>query len=279
VANGANSQTGAALARYYDLDVAAEVDDIPIYMALASAVDGPVLELACGSGRIALPLAATGNQVTGVDNDPAMLDRARAGWGQRLQDHDVAEGGSLELDDGDMTTVSLGRRFDLVILGFNSILLLPDKALQQAAIRNMRRHLSENGRAIIDVWLPSNDDLALYDSKVRAEWTRRDEATGEDITKMTAATYDPSTRVADVLTIFESTGGTGMAPIHVEKRDRVRFTSAEELRDMFAVAGLRTEVEAGDYAMKEYSPHSERLITIAAPADRTGTTGPDEGTL
>ena len=68
---------GDALARLYDLDLAEDPGDLDLYLALAGRTGGPVLELAVGTGRIAVPLAASGIDVTGVDTDPAMLARAR----------------------------------------------------------------------------------------------------------------------------------------------------------------------------------------------------------
>ncbi|MEZ4518635.1 MAG: class I SAM-dependent methyltransferase [Chloroflexota bacterium] len=64
------------LSRYYDLSHAALVDDIPFRLDLAQKADGPVLELGCGSGRLLLPLARAGYEITGVDNSPAMLAMA-----------------------------------------------------------------------------------------------------------------------------------------------------------------------------------------------------------
>ena len=127
VSESGADDVGEALARYYDLEVADEREDIAMYLALASASDGSVLELACGSGRICVPLAAAGHNVTGVDIDRHMLARARAAWMKQ----DAAEpGGSLSLVQADMTTLALEERFDLVILGFNSILLLPERGAQ-----------------------------------------------------------------------------------------------------------------------------------------------------
>jgi len=266
-----------ALARYYDLDVVKESDDIPMYLALASATDGPILELACGSGRIAIPLAAAGSDVTGVDNDPGMLDRARARWQQRASDV-AGNPGSLDLVEADMTTLQLDRRFDLVILGFNSILLLADRGAQQRVIDTMARHLSGDGRALIDVWLPTDDDLTLYDGRVMTDWTRRDDATGSEVTKMTSATHDAQTRRATVDTIFEEWRDD--RPLsRIEKRDEIRFVTAHEILEMIDAAGLQPEVLADDYSMSQYQPHSERLIAIAARTGGTRTTGPDGGRL
>src|SRR3954451_18891542 len=69
--------TAAALARLYDLDLAEDPGDVDLYLALASRAGGPIVELAVGSGRIAVPLAEAGHEVVGIDLDPAMLDRAR----------------------------------------------------------------------------------------------------------------------------------------------------------------------------------------------------------
>jgi SAM-dependent methyltransferase len=66
--------TAAALARLYDLDLVDDPGDADLYLALAARAGGPVLELAVGTGRLAIPLAEAGYEVTGVDLDPAMLD-------------------------------------------------------------------------------------------------------------------------------------------------------------------------------------------------------------
>ena len=71
-------RAAAALARLYDLDLSEDPGDLDLYRALAARTGGPILELAVGSGRLAVPLAAGGHDVTGVDLDAAMLARARA---------------------------------------------------------------------------------------------------------------------------------------------------------------------------------------------------------
>src|SRR5664280_1963766 len=71
-----DSKTAAALARLYDLDLFEYPGDVDLYVAMASRSGGPVLEIAAGSGRVAVPLARAGYDVTLVDIDPAMLARA-----------------------------------------------------------------------------------------------------------------------------------------------------------------------------------------------------------
>ena len=65
-----------ALARLYDLDLVEDPGDLDLYLALAARTGGPILEIAAGTGRIAVPLAAAGHEVSAVDLDPAMIERA-----------------------------------------------------------------------------------------------------------------------------------------------------------------------------------------------------------
>ena len=132
-AGGSRSSSDVDLARYYDMDVSEETDDIAMYLALAAASDGPVLELASGSGRIAVPLAEAGHPVVGVDLDSAMLDRARARWSAAKTV--AVTGGPLELVQSDMRDLALEERFDLAILAFNSLLVLPDRGRRRPQSR------------------------------------------------------------------------------------------------------------------------------------------------
>ncbi len=255
---------GAALARYYDLDVAEEYGDIEMYLALAAASDGPILELACGSGRICVPLAAAGHHVTGVDRNPGMLDRARSAWSARRTE---AGGGSLDLVLADMTTVALKERFGLVILAFNGLLLLPDRKAQEQVVRTIAAQLEPDGRAIIDIWLPPPEDLVLYDGRVVNDWVREDPAAGTWVAKTTSAHYSPASASATVDTQFDEWHQMD-APTRTHRRDEVGFISATELLSLVERAGLEPQIVAGDYDMTELTPDSDRLVLVARSAGR-----------
>ncbi len=97
----ASSSAAEALARYYDLDLADDPGDIDMYVALAHATDGSILELMAGSGRVAVPLAMAGHKVVAVDRDSHMLGRAAAYW-QRVKRR-AAKGGALELIEAEVS--------------------------------------------------------------------------------------------------------------------------------------------------------------------------------
>ena len=92
-----------AFVRHYDEWSAQMTEDIAFYVELAREADGPLVELAIGNGRVAIPVAkATGRSVIGIDSSPAMLEQART----RAREAGV----ELELHEGDMRDIRLGER-------------------------------------------------------------------------------------------------------------------------------------------------------------------------
>lgn len=123
------------------------------YANEAARLDGPILELACGSGRFAVPLAKRGFDVTGVDLHPAMLDRARS----------VANAAEVPvtLVRADMREFELGKRFGLVFIAYNSLLHLHQSSDLISCFRSVARHLAEGGEFIMEIFNPSPQWLSL----------------------------------------------------------------------------------------------------------------------
>ena len=110
----------------------------------ALAGDGRALEFAVGTGRVAIPLAARGVPVTGIELSTAMLARLR----------EKADETRLPVVVGDMATAAAPGEFTLVYLVFNTIANLLTQADQVACFRNAARHLSPGGRFVIELWVP-----------------------------------------------------------------------------------------------------------------------------
>jgi SAM-dependent methyltransferase len=109
---------------------------------------GPVLEFAIGTGRIALPLAARGVEVHGIELSQAMVERLRAKPG----------GQGIPVTIGDMSTTQVDGRFSLVYLVFNTIMNLTSRDAQVACFANAAAHLGSGGMFVIEVGVP---DLRL----------------------------------------------------------------------------------------------------------------------
>jgi SAM-dependent methyltransferase len=256
-----------ALARLYDLDLSEDPGDLDLYLALADRADGPIVELAVGTGRIAVPLAAAGHRVVGVDLDPAMLARAAA----RARESGPAAAERLALVQGDLVDVDVPGEgdFGLVILGLNSILLLAERGRQRRAIRRMFEHLRPGGLAVIDTWLPGAEDLVRFDGRVSLEWLRTDPQTGREVIKQAAAWYDAGSRLVTLTTIFDE-AEPGSPPVRWTRSDALRLVSPDELEDHATDAGLEVESVAGDYDLSPFWPGSDRAILILRRPGRQG---------
>jgi SAM-dependent methyltransferase len=254
--------TAEALARLYDLDLQDDPGDLDLYLALADRADGPVLELAAGTGRLAVPLATAGHRVTAIDIDPAMLARARdrATRAAVLEDRlDLVEADLLELELAD------AGGYGLVFVALNSIMLLATREGQRAAFRTMAGHLRPGGIAVVDAWLPDAEDLGRFDGRIFLEWVRLEPSSGAVVTKTGSALHDAATGTIALTAIFDE-AMQGEPPRRWVRQDRLRLVSADELAAFADEAGLRVEVVAGGYDLGPIGPGSDRAILIAERA-------------
>lgn len=249
----------AALARLYDLDLADDPGDLDLYLALAARAGGPILELMAGSGRLAVPLAAAGHVVVGVDRDAAMLARARAA-GEGAGRATARRLSLVEADAIDYRHVDAGR-FGLAFVALGSLHLLPDRRAQRDAVRTLAAHLAPDGIAVVDVWLPDAADLARFDGRVGLEWVRED-VSGRVVTKTMSARHDVSTTSVELTTIFEE-GRPGEETARWIRVDRLLLVDAVALTEMAETAGLVVEAVAGDHDLGPLGPGADRIVLIA----------------
>jgi len=253
------------LARYYDLDLQDDPGDLDLYLAMATRTGGPVLELAVGSGRIAVPLAEAGYRVTGVDIDPAMLDRARAAWdrarGARGSKH--AGQGSLELIEADLVTLDLPERFGLAFIACNSLFQVGPAERQRAAIASLARHLRPGGVAVVDVELPDASELASWDGRLVLDWMRDDpEAPGTSVMRTSSARHDPASASCQLSIIYDATDASG-AVRRVTRTDQLHLVTVSQLTGAAESAGLHVETVAGDHQVTPLGPFSPRVVLVA----------------
>ena len=140
---------GAETAATYDAEspemFSAALLDPCVDVLAALAGDGPALEFAVGTGRVALPLSARGVPVTGIELSPAMAERLRAKPGAD----------AVPVTIGDMTTARVGGAFSLVYLVFNTIENVTSQDEQVAVFANAAAHLAPGGRFVVEVEVPS----------------------------------------------------------------------------------------------------------------------------
>ena len=142
-----------AIARLYDPWSASVTEDVDFYVEEAGAAGGTVVELACGTGRITVPIAEAGVHVIGVDTSPGMLEvaaeRVRAAGVQAL----------VELRLGDLRDPPVAERVPLVLVPFRSLLHLTSERDRERALQAIYELLLPEGRLVFDVFAPSADDV------------------------------------------------------------------------------------------------------------------------
>jgi SAM-dependent methyltransferase len=153
-----------AIARLYDPWSRSVVEDISFYVEEAVASGGPVVELGVGTGRIAVPTAAAGVDVIGVDSSRGMLDVCRE------QADRAAVVDRLDLRLGDLAAPPVDERVPLVTCPFRAYLHLRDDRQRLRALRAARELLLPGGRLIFDVFAPGDDDI----EQTHARWIERE---------------------------------------------------------------------------------------------------------
>jgi SAM-dependent methyltransferase len=140
------------IARLYDPWSRSVVEDVSFYVEEAIRAGGPVLELGVGTGRIAVPIAAAGVPVVGVDLSAGMLEVAR----ERAE----LAGVELDLRQGDMREPPVDGPFPLVAIPFRSLLHMETDADRRTVLRAVAGVLAPGGRFVFDVFAPGADDIA-----------------------------------------------------------------------------------------------------------------------
>jgi SAM-dependent methyltransferase len=226
-----------AIARLYDPWSVSVTEDVPFYVDEARrASPGPVVELGVGTGRIAVPIAAEGIQVIGVDSSAGMLEVAR----EQAESAGVAD--LVELRHGDLRAPPVSERVELVICPFRSYLHLRTDDERLGALRAARELLVPGGRLIFDVFAPGADDIAETDGR----WLEREPEIFE------RADWDTETRT---LTLSVR-GPSGQATLVLA------WLSADEWRALLVRAGFEVEALYGWFDRRPFRG-GEDMVWIA----------------
>jgi SAM-dependent methyltransferase len=213
-----------------------------------------VLELACGTGAICLPLAQAGLAVTGLDSAPAMLQEAR-----RKAD---ATGVVADWVLADMTRFDLGTRFDLIILAANSLCHLLDRAAFEGCMTCVRRHLTPAGRFIIDVFVPDPRLLARPAGE-RYRFGRYEDPDGRgEIIIEASNAYAADTQINHITTYHRFPG----EPAETIGQLDLRMYYPQELDALLTYNGLCIDHKLAGYGGESFGPAAtKQLLLCSAP--------------
>ncbi len=168
----------------YDAQHRHVMADVEFYRAIARDHGGPILELACGTGRILAPLANDGHDVSGLDLEESMLAVART----KLS-------GSSQLISGDMRHFNLGRKFRLILLAFNSLGHLYQRTDVENCFERVKEHLADDGLFVLSMFNPDLRLLVRGVNDLRELLRYPDPESGQEVVVTEVASYDRSTQV------------------------------------------------------------------------------------
>jgi ubiquinone/menaquinone biosynthesis C-methylase UbiE len=238
--------------RHYDLQNINFVEDIPFYFRQIQKYGQPVLEVACGTGRITIPLAEKGIEITGLDASESMLAQAR----QKASQKNVI----VTWIRADCRDFQLNQKFPLIFIPFNSITHLHDPGSLEALFSCVRIHLADEGRFVIDVFNPRLDIL-LRDPKGRypvAEYADPDGRGKVVVTENNV--YDAASQINRIKWYYK---------IESEEKERVvennmRILFPQELDGLLHYNGFSIEAKFGDYDQSSFRSTSPKQLVVCS---------------
>lgn len=243
-------------AEIYDVSVPDWEGEIDFYRALIKETNAKsVLEIACGTGRIATRLAQDGLHVVGVDLSPAMLDVA------------CAKNSNARWIEGDMRSFEAGERFDLAIIPGHSFQFMLTPADQLAALACAKRHLNAGGRLVIHL---DHQDVKWL-GEIHGEFEHAKDVvhpkTGHTIQTWRAWKYERATQTASATTRWKELEANGKmldewetGPVYMHCVFRF------EMEHLLARAGFEIEALYGDFLRSELSNESSEMIWVGRVA-------------
>ena len=210
---------------------------------------GPVLELACGTGRLTLPIARDGHEVIGLDASPAMLAAASRRAAQR--------GTAARFVLGDMRDFDLGRHFRLVIVSCNSLAHLTRTEDLRRCFAAVRQHLAPGGVFAFDVVQPNLRLLTRPEQKSRRLDIGPNPSSAIEAEEVTR--YDPiaQVRFSQWRIRLQHGGGQTMVPL------ALRQFFPQELPLLLEAGGLKLVARYGDFARNRLGPESLNQVCLA----------------
>ncbi len=234
----------------YDAENFTVRDDVPFYIEMAKKAKGPVLEIACGTGRITIPIAKTGVDVMGLDYSQAMLARAK--------EKGKKEGLKIKWVKADCRNFKLGCKFNLIYMPFNSMQHLHDRISIEKMFSCVKRHLAEKGKFIVDVFNPNPHFLDRDNKELFPVGCYKDPNTGKDMLVNEQYFYDKVKQSSNIIWHYKR----GKKPLFSKKLN-MRCFFPMELDNLFHYNGFKILHKYGSFEKTKFDSESQKQIIVS----------------
>lgn len=253
------------IAKYYDFAYAAKQDlvDLPFYIELAEQSReesrGPILEIACGTGRVTIPIARKGIEIYGVDNSLPMLEVLR----ENLAREPEQVRKLVTVREGDMRTFRLNRKFPLVMIPFRPMQHMFAVEDQVAALKTAAAHLTDNGILAFDVFYPKFEMIwtKVGEEVAEMEWSAESDPTRLVRRFFRKDSVDKINQIFNFTFIFR-TYQSGDLVLEETEAFRLCYYTYPHLRAMFLLAGLEPVAEYGSFDKTPLDNTAEQMIFV-----------------
>ncbi|WP_165966720.1 class I SAM-dependent methyltransferase [Actinomadura sp. 7K507] len=236
--------------------------DLELYLELAKQHGGPVLEFACGTGRVLIPCVEVAGEGVGVDLSTGMLDQARENASKQGLSENAAQ-----FVQGDMENVRLGRTFPLVLMGGQPLFFLRTDEALRAALETVHVHLAPGGRFATAVPVPRMATMMAERDRLKFVTEIRHPTTGSRQAVWNYSSFDEVTQVAIRRRIVETLDEDGVVTERQHSVQHIHYRHPAEMQRFIIDAGFRFEGLYGDYRRTPFGNGSEYLVWVARKVD------------
>ncbi|MFT4416411.1 class I SAM-dependent methyltransferase [Fredinandcohnia humi] len=241
----------------YDKENDSFVDDVKFLEKWAEKVEGPIVDLACGTGRATIPLARKGIELIGVDIHRGMLEQAK----KKTKHANL----SIRWVEQDCTSLDLGVNSPLIFMVGNSFQHFHTNEDQNLMLTSVSKHLVEGGVFIFGTRFPNNEELLQPETE--EYWkSYKDEETNRIVDVSTISSYDPITQIQHYITIRRFKDDTGNIVDEKRSNIQLRYVFPQEMERVLKENGLEIVAVYKDWNETPLTKDSNQMIYVCRKA-------------
>jgi SAM-dependent methyltransferase len=246
------------IAHYYDLIHSELTEDIKFLLRIAEPINGRLLELGSGTGRLVIPLARAGYKVTGIDLSDEMMAIGK----RKVADLRESVQNRITFIKGNMFSFKLAQDFELAIYGHNTFMHIGRFDIDRA-LKNVRSHLIGSGMLLIDVDNPIEVADSSIDHLMVLERTFKTPQSGDIVAQYASSWAESDRQVRHISWIFDRSPTAGGAVVRHIVETSFYYYYGHQIEIALDAAGFSIKNIFGDYDESSYFDNSPRMIVLA----------------
>lgn len=237
----------------YDATNGLGKSELDFFSEVARKTGGPVLDVACGTGRMTIPLAEQGYDMTGVDITPEMLATAKEKAGQ----HGLA----IQWIEADVKQLQLDRKYRMIFTTGNAFQAFLTRETQEGLLQFIHRHLASDGVFAFETRNPVLSRLLKNQNAEEERETKRDKD-GKHIIHTWKHRYDPLTQLEHYEQTYKTLEKSGQSKNVKRNRIAIRYVFPQELKTLLHYNGFILEEIYGNFDRRPFEGDSPLMVCI-----------------